>query len=180
MRSSQDGLTEPSDLEQNLELMKRLSIILVLVTAFIHVQAQELKKIKATELQAYIRKADHPLIINFWATYCKPCLQEIPYFESTVAKYKAQGVELLLVSVDLPSYFPGKIMSFARDQKFTSSIMWLNETNADYFCPLIDKKWSGAIPASLFINNKTKFRRFFERQLTDQQVDETVSAMTKE
>jgi len=159
--------------------MKRLSIILVSVAALIHVHAQELKKVKATELQAYIRKADHPLIINFWATYCKPCVQEIPHFESTVAKYKAEGIELLLVSVDLASYFPDRIVSFARDRKFISSIMWLNETNADYFCPLIDKKWSGAIPASLFINNKTKFRKFFERQLTDQQVDETVSAMTK-
>src|ERR1700730_2512482 len=110
--------------------MKRLCILVVLLVALIQAQTQELKKIKASELQAYIRQANHPLIINFWATYCKPCIKEIPYFESTVAKYKAQNVELLLVSVDLASYFPGKIVSFARDRKYSSTVMWLNETNA--------------------------------------------------
>jgi thiol-disulfide isomerase/thioredoxin len=54
-------------------------------------------------------RSDHPLIVNFWATFCVPCNKEIPYFQSTVARYKDQGVELILVSLDLPDYYPTKI-----------------------------------------------------------------------
>jgi len=45
-------------------------------------------------------------------------------------------------------------------------VAWLDETNADYFCPKIDAKWSGAIPATLFINNKSGYRKFMESQIS--------------
>jgi len=127
-------------------------------------------KWKVTDLESYIAKADHPLIINFWATFCVPCNKEIPYFQSTVEKYKQQGVELVLVSLDLPDYYPVRIASFAGKNAYKATIAWLNETDADYFCPRIDKRWTGGIPSSLFINNKTHFRRFYDRQLTEPQV----------
>jgi thiol-disulfide isomerase/thioredoxin len=141
-------------------------------------QAQgPVQKIRITELQDYISKSDHPLIVNFWATFCVPCNKEIPYFQSTVARYKDQGVELILVSLDLPDYFPAKISDFVRKQGYTSKILWLNETDADYFCPKVDARWSGGIPSSLFVDNKTHYRQFFDRQLTEPQVDLEIKKM---
>ena len=137
--------------------------------------SQEIKKIKITELENYIRQSDHPLIVNFWATFCVPCVKEIPAFQSAVEKNS--GVELLLVSLDLPGYYPEKISSFAKEKKFTAAISWLNETNADYFCPKIDRKWSGAIPSSLFVNNKTKYHRFFEKEMTGEEVEKYIREM---
>jgi thiol-disulfide isomerase/thioredoxin len=138
------------------------------------------QKIRITDLQDYIAHSDHPLIVNFWATFCVPCNKEIPYFQSTVARYKEQGVELILVSLDLPDYFPGKIGDFAKKQGYTAKILWLNETNADYFCPRVDPHWSGGIPSSLFVDNKTHYRRFFDRQLTEPQVDVEIKKMISE
>jgi len=134
-------------------------------------------KWKVTDLESYIAKADHPLIINFWATFCVPCVKEIPYFQSTTEKYKQQGVELVLVSLDLPDYYPARIASFAGKNGYKATIAWLNETDADYFCPRIDKRWTGGIPSSLFINNKTHFRRFYDRQLTEPQVGLAIKEM---
>jgi hypothetical protein len=88
-------------------------------------------------------------------------------------------VELLLVSLDLPDYYPAKIESFATKQKFTAPIMWLNENNADVFCPVIDKKWSGAIPASLFVNNATGYRKFIEAQVTEPKLKLIIGEMKK-
>jgi thiol-disulfide isomerase/thioredoxin len=136
-------------------------------------------KWKLTELEAYIARADHPLIVNFWATFCAPCNKEIPYFQSTVEKYKAQGVELILVSLDLPDYYPSRIAKFARERGYRATIAWLNETDADYFCPRIDKSWTGGIPSSLFINNKTHYHRFYDRQLTELQVGPAIQEMVK-
>lgn len=140
-------------------------------------QDPPVRKVRITDLESYIAASDHPLIVNFWATFCVPCVREIPYFESTVARYRDQRVELILVSLDLPDYYPGKIVAFARQRGFTSPIWWLNETNADYFCPKVDPGWTGGIPSSLFVNNKTHYRRFFDRQLTDLQVDPEIRKM---
>lgn len=167
------------DLSQDRARSRRIwPCVLVFISIFFYTGSafsQEIKKIKITELENYIRQSDHPLIVNFWATFCVPCVKEIPAFQAAVAKNN--GIELLLVSLDLPGYYPEKISSFAKEKKFTAAISWLNETNADYFCPKIDRKWSGAIPSSLFVNNKTKYRRFFEREMTGEEVEKYIKEM---
>jgi thiol-disulfide isomerase/thioredoxin len=135
------------------------------------------QKMKITDLEKYIASSDHPLVISFWATFCAPCNKEIPYFQSTVERYKEQHVELILVSLDLPDYFPARIDSFVASHAYTARIVWLNETNADYFCPKVDPRWTGGIPSTLFLNNKTHYRRFFDRQLTEGQVEPEIKKM---
>ena len=146
------------------------NLLLLFFLAALGAQGQRVRKVKITDLQDLIAHSDHPLIVNFWATFCAPCNKEIPYFESTVARYRTDSVELILVSLDLPDYYPARIAGFARGRGYTSSLLWLDETNADYFCPKVDPRWSGGIPCSLFVNNKTHYRRFFDRQLTEPQV----------
>jgi thiol-disulfide isomerase/thioredoxin len=156
--------------------MRIIFTILLLATGM-NCSAQTIRKIKITDLEQTIAQSDHPLIVNFWATFCVPCVKEIPYFQSTVARYQEEQVELILVSLDLPDYYPAKIASFAQGRGFTARIVWLDETNADYFCPRVDPKWSGGIPSALFINNKTHYRRFFDRQLTEPQVEFEIKKM---
>lgn len=156
--------------------MRILIIFLLVVFSCVGARSQ-VQKIKITDLQDYIAKSDHPVIVNFWATFCVPCNKEIPYFERTVARFKDQGVELILVSLDLPDYFPARIVDFARQQGYTAKLLWLNETDADYFCPKVDPRWSGGIPASLFVYHKNQYRRFFDRQLTEPQVDLEIKKM---
>ena len=132
--------------------LTNLFFIAALTLVSVRVSAQEIPKWKIQKLENYISEAQKPLIINFWASFCKPCIEEIPYFERVIKKFETEGVELLLVSLDLREDYP-KIKKFATKYKFTSSIVYLNETNADLFCPKIDEKWSGAIPSSLFVNN---------------------------
>ncbi|HVM88769.1 MAG TPA: TlpA disulfide reductase family protein [Puia sp.] len=148
----------------------------ILVTA---VNGQGIKKIKISVLEEYIKKSDHPLIINFWATFCSPCVKEIPYLEKIVAENKESNVELLLVSLDANSLYPAKIAAFIKEKRYTSLVWWLDENNADYFCQKIDKNWSGGIPSTLFVNNQTHYRKFFERQLTEPQVSENIKALLK-
>jgi len=131
--------------------------------------SQSIKKVKIEELADYIAKSDRPLVVNFWATWCAPCNAEIPYFQEEVKKYADQKAELVLVSLDFADAYPSKISSFIKKKKYEASFFWLNETDADHFCPAIDKSWSGSIPSTLFINNKTGYRKFYERQLTHPQ-----------
>lgn len=146
-------------------------ILFLLFTGIFSSKSQNISSWKIKEVVQYMDKSDSVLVINFWATFCKPCVEEIPYIESISQKYKDQKVKVLLVSLDLPGFFPGKIESFVKNNNYRSQIVWLNENNADYFCPKIDKSWSGAIPSTVIINRKTGYKKFFEEQLNPEQFE---------
>ena len=158
----------------------QLRISLLLLVMFFscrQANSQSIPKWKVGDLEEYIAKSDGPTVVNFWATYCGPCLKEIPYFQEVVKQYEKKGVKLLLVSLDFKESFPDKISSFADKRKFTSAIVWLDETNADYFCPKVDSKWSGVMPATLFINNKKGHRSFFEEEMSKEKFETAIRKM---
>ncbi|WP_345255435.1 TlpA disulfide reductase family protein [Flaviaesturariibacter amylovorans] len=144
---------------------------LVLATAFVcgsigaSAQGKAIPKWKLADLEAAMAAPDRPTVINFWATFCKPCIAEIPYFQELVKRYDSAGVRLLLVSLDLTEAYP-KLPAFAKKRGFTAPIVFLDETNADRFCPPVDPKWSGSIPATLFLNPATGYRAFYEEGLS--------------
>ena len=158
--------------------MKRLflSVVCVLtITAACH--SQLVQRVKITSLDSVIRNSRTPLIVNFWATWCKPCLEEMPYLLAAAKKHQQDSVQLILVSLDFKEAFPEKLQGFAQKQQLTGTVYWLDETNADYFCPIVAKSWSGARPASLFINNKTGYRKFYEASFDQASLTNAVKAM---
>lgn len=159
-----------------MENMKRIVIIFFILFGLL-AEAQDVKRIKITDLEKIIAGSKTPLIVSFWATFCIPCLEEIPHLQDAVQRYKADSVKLLLVSLDLEEFYPKKLRDFAARRKFNAPILWLDEYNADYFCPKVDSSWSGAIPATLMINNRRGVRKFFEEQLSPEKIDAEVAAM---
>lgn len=142
--------------------------------------AQGVKSVKVEELQKIIAETKKPLIINFWATWCVPCIEELPYFLSEYEAHKKDSLQLLLVSLDFNESWQKTLPAAIKKRKITAPVVWLNETNADYFCPKIDSAWSGAIPASLFINPKTGYRKFHEDKLSHQQLKKEIMAILSE
>ena len=156
--------------------MKICFLAFMLMLLFKNTDGQQIQKIKIKALNDLITTSDSVLIINFWATFCKPCVEEIPDLIKFTKKYKKQKVSLYLVSLDLEDYYPEKIKKFVTKKKYAAKIAWLDESNADYFCPLIDATWSGAIPATLFVNNKTGYKKFYENKLTPVEIEVAIKA----
>jgi thiol-disulfide isomerase/thioredoxin len=156
--------------------MKRLIGTLLLLGG-LNATAQ-VQKIKITELEAIMQQSTGPVIVNMWATWCKPCIEEIPYFIEETGRHKSDSIRLLLVSLDDEALFPDNLEKFVSGRKFDKAeIFWLDETNADYFCPKVDPKWSGAIPATLFLNNKTGYRKFHEEQVSHEDLVKEIQKM---
>ncbi|MBA2249379.1 MAG: TlpA family protein disulfide reductase [Chitinophagaceae bacterium] len=153
--------------------MKKYFILML--TAFFatsfSARTQNIPSWKVEDLQQFMAGNDSILVINFWATFCKPCVEEMPYVQSISAKYKDKKVTLLLVSLDMKETFPDKIRTFANGRNFSAPIVWLNETNADYFCPRVDKAWDGAIPSTLFLNKKTGYKNFIDHQMKPEEFE---------
>jgi thiol-disulfide isomerase/thioredoxin len=150
---------------------KKILLIVGFLLCMVSVFSQEIGKIKVTRLDSLVKNSTGPLIVNFWATYCKPCIEEMPYFQALSKKH---GVDLLLVSLDLYDFYPDKIKKFVERMNVTAPVIWLDESDADYFCAVVDSAWSGAIPASLFVNNSMGYRRFIEDELTEQELEKII------
>ena len=87
-------------------MMKQKILILLLVLFSLAAPGQEAQKIKITDLEKIVSESRGPLIVNFWATFCKPCMEEIPHFQKMQAKYEKDGLQIIFVSLDLSSFFP--------------------------------------------------------------------------
>lgn len=150
--------------------MKKLAVLFLVVMITTTVQSQEIQKVKIKDLVKIIDTSSVPLVVNFWASWCAPCIKEIPWFEKSVDAFKDQKVKLILVSLDFAEDYPKGIAAFAKKNNYKSKIVWLDETNADEFCPKIDEKWDGAIPVTLMVNKKRQYRQFFAQQLPEQRL----------
>lgn len=154
--------------------MKKSVLAAFLFSGFLIARSQDIPVWKLADLQNYQANEKGVLVVNFWATFCKPCLEEMPHLLHLAEKYRNQDVKLLLVSLDMASEYPRKLRRFVKKKRIQAPVVWLNETNADIICPAVDPKWSGAIPATLFINTVTGYRRFVEGEMDAGQLEKAV------
>jgi thiol-disulfide isomerase/thioredoxin len=133
--------------------------------------AQRVAVVKFPELQKRLsRPNDTTYVVNFWATWCAPCVKELPNFERLGAAYAARKVKVLLVSMDYASQVDKKVRPFVAKQKLKSEVLLLNESDPNTWLEKVDAKWSGALPFTLIMNNKTKQRAAYEQELTQAQL----------
>lgn len=148
--------------------MKHTILVIALFICCQQAEAQGIRKVKIEDVVKMIDTSTTPLLVNFWASWCAPCIKEIPWFEKAVAEQRATGIRMILVSLDFAADYKKKTLhQFVKKNRYASTVVWLDETNADRFCPPIDSAWGGSIPATLFVNNKTGYRKFFEHQLKE-------------
>lgn len=123
------------------------------------------------------KKDNKTYVINFWATWCAPCVKELPYFEKLNTTYKDKNVEVILVSLDFPDQVKSRLMPFLEKKKLQSKVVLLDDSDQDTWIPKISKDWSGAIPATLIYNQNR--RAFFERSFHYDELEKELSNFLK-
>ena len=100
------------------------------------------------------RKTDTTYLINFWATWCRPCVAELPFLEKISAAYADVPLKVVLVSLDFKSQLNSKLIPFIKKNKIHSQVVLLNAPNANAWVEKISPDWSGAIPVTLIYDRK--------------------------
>lgn len=129
-------------------------------------------------LEPYLKTDDDKTyVVNFWATWCAPCVKELPYFQELDNAYSADKLKLTLVSLDFPEKLESKLIPFVEKHNIKEKVVLLDDSNENEWIPKIDATWSGAIPATI-IFNKDK-RAFYEQSFTKEQLFKEVEKFTK-
>ena len=173
--------------------MRSIVLALLFVTVNVFGQAEESKAIPIKvysangidvksfdfkNLQEFLNKKDETTyVINFWATWCLPCVKELPHFETLNKNYKDKGVKVILVSLDMPKKVETNLIPFMVKKKLQSEVIHLDDPDANSWIELVDKKWSGSIPATI-IYNKTS-RQFYERSFTYEELEKELKTILK-
>ncbi len=106
---------------------------------------------------------DTVYVVNFWATWCKPCVEELPAFEALNREYGGRNLRMILVSLDFPNKYEDQLLPFVEAHDIQAEVIHLTEVNANRWIDRVDPSWSGAIPATLVYRRAD--REFFEHKL---------------
>ena len=153
--------------------IRNLFLILCILT-FTKMNAQKVAVYKINDLLKRIHNnSDTIYVVNFWATWCKPCVAELPGFEKIHKEFKNRKMKVLLVSMDFVEERDKKLKEFLKKNKYTCEVVLLDEINGNDFINKISEKWSGAIPATLIIKNKWK-DQFYEGKMTYDMIEKII------
>ena len=119
-----------------------------------------------------MKNNDTLYVVNFWATWCKPCVHEMPYFEGAAEKFKDQKVKFVFVSMNSPKE-AGQVKTFINQNQVKPDVLLLNAGNPNVWIDAIDSSWSGAIPATIMYK-QGKTASFYEGEFTQQQLDSVI------
>lgn len=115
---------------------------------------------------------DSVYVVNFWATWCAPCVEELPYFEELGEKYAKKNVKVVLASLDMPEHLESKVIPFANKMKLSSDVLLLDDVRSHYWIPKVDSTWSGAIPATYIYNSSQN--AFYEKPFKKEELEEEI------
>lgn len=109
------------------------------------------------EFEPYLHRSnDTTYVINFWATWCGPCVKELPYFEKLMAEKKGEPIEVILVSMDFPKDIEKKLIPFVEKRGLANSVVALADFDYNSWIDKVSPEWDGAIPFTLVYNAKSR------------------------
>lgn len=151
-----------------------VAILVAIVTFLISSPAgtaQTVRQINIPDLEKLLQGTDNSLlVINFWATWCPPCIKELPHFQKISEELKSEKIKFIFVSLDFPSQIESQLIPFLKKNQFPSPVSVMMDIDYDKWISKVDQTWQGNIPATLFLNNARKLRKFYPGELEENEL----------
>lgn len=164
---------------KNTKHLLRLTAALVLLLIFSNsAQAQNIPIIGLNDLETRLANGkDTTFVVNFWATWCGPCVKELPFFEKLGEARKDEKFEVLLVTLDFPNQLESKVKPFVKRKALKNEVLLMDEEKPNSWIPQVSEKWSGALPATIFVNTEKKTRHFHEGSFKEGELEQKLTKL---
>jgi thiol-disulfide isomerase/thioredoxin len=151
----------------------RIKILLSFLFAVFLVHSQQVNAVYkiADLLKRMDKKNDTIYVLNFWATWCVPCVKELPDIDSFAIRHKNEKVKVLLVSLDFKDELEKKVNPFLKKNNYKTECVLLDEVNGNDFIDKIDKRWTGSIPSTYMTKNKRTKTAFIEKKIGKEELE---------
>jgi thiol-disulfide isomerase/thioredoxin len=154
-----------------------LSLLIFFIGLSVEIKGQKVEYIKIPDLEKILSSADNKLfVLNFWATWCGPCVSEMPGFEKVAKEYNSDKVKFILVSLDFPSQIRQQLIPFLKKNNITLEVAVMMDLDYNKWIDKVDTHWQGDIPATLFFNNPRKTRYFHSGELAESELRKYINS----
>ncbi|HUX84205.1 MAG TPA: TlpA disulfide reductase family protein [Chitinophagaceae bacterium] len=144
-------------------------VVLLVLLAAGFCTAQDIPRIRTRDLQKMLQRDDAVYVINFWATWCQPCRDELPHLVQIADLYRDSGVKVILISLDYANAYPAGIRQFLNMEGIRIPVYWLDETNPRAIAAAAFPAWKGLIPFTIFLNRKKGYEHIIEQEIPGDQ-----------
>lgn len=118
--------------------------------------------------KAIVKENDTLYVVNFWATWCAPCVKELPHFEAFSQQVKGQKIKVILVSLDFKNQVETKLKPFLRKKNYSSEVVFLGDKDYNSWISKVEKEWDGDIPATWLIKGDRRTFRAGDFENTEE------------
>ena len=154
-------------------------MLFLLGVLFTSLSAQQVPIYNFDQLEPILNKRnDTTYVINFWATWCKPCVKEMPDLMKANEKFKDEKFKMILVSMDFDTHLNTKVVPFINEQNIDADVILLNDSKQHQWIDKVNKEWSGAIPITIIFNEEFYF--FREGEITYSELNELITKNIKQ
>ena len=141
-------------------------ISLALVLNSMNIYSQTIEVVKFEKLQSKFKnKSDTTYIVNFFASWCSPCIAELPSIVKFSKENKNTKYKVILVSLDLKKNYLEVLPNLIEKFQISQTIYLLDESDSNSWINKVDKNWSGQIPATFITNGSTKKKKLITDNL---------------
>lgn len=138
-------------------------------------EAPVVKKVTHDDAMAVLEQSDARLtVVNFWATWCVPCVEEFPAFTKLDRTLDDRGVDVMFISTDFPNE-KGKVVDFLAEHGVTGT-SYLKTGNSTEFVNNFSEDWSGAVPATFIYDGEGTLVDFWEGKASFEELKQRVTS----
>ncbi len=137
--------------------------------------APTLETVTHADAMAVVEQSEATLtVVNFWATWCVPCVEEFPAFVKLDRALDDRGVDVMFISTDFPNE-KEKVVAFLAEHGVTGTSYLKPGDNTTEFVNNFNEDWSGAVPATFIYDDTGTLLAFWEGKASYEELKERVT-----